>query len=241
MRIAIVSDIHGNRAALESVLRDLRETSPDLVMHAGDLADSGSDPAWVVDTVRDLDWPGVMGNTDEMLVRPASLDEFSAGLPHLSGLFAVVRELGASARASLGDARLEWLSQLPRLHIVEGLAVLHASVGTLWRAPSEAEAGPAFEDLKVPLVVFGHLHRPFVSRGERATAVNAGSVGMPQDGDPRASYVLVDNGIPRIRRVEYDIDREAASLRRNRVPHATWIEKMLRQGRFVMPAVPPAG
>jgi len=64
MRIAVVSDIHGNLTALEAVLADLEQTSPDLALHGGDLADGGSSPIEVVDRIRDLGWQGVMGNTD---------------------------------------------------------------------------------------------------------------------------------------------------------------------------------
>lgn len=67
MRVAIVSDIHGNRTAFEAVLADLRQTTPDIILHGGDLADTGSSPAYIVDCVRDLRWPGIVGNTDEML------------------------------------------------------------------------------------------------------------------------------------------------------------------------------
>ena len=70
MRIAVVSDIHGNRTALEAVLKDLRLTAPDLILHGGDLADGGSSPVEIVDRVRDLGWKGVVGNTDEMLSTP---------------------------------------------------------------------------------------------------------------------------------------------------------------------------
>jgi 3',5'-cyclic AMP phosphodiesterase CpdA len=56
--------------ALEAVLADLQQTSPDLILHGGDLADGGSRPAETVDRIRDLGWQGVMGNTDEMLCRP---------------------------------------------------------------------------------------------------------------------------------------------------------------------------
>src|ERR1700749_2062570 len=75
MRIAIVSDIHGNRTAFEAVLADLRQTAPDLIFHGGDLADGGSSPVEIIDRIRDLSWPGISGNTDEMLFRPASLTE----------------------------------------------------------------------------------------------------------------------------------------------------------------------
>src|SRR2546430_472448 len=73
MRTAIVSDIHGNRTAFEAVLADLKQTSPDLILHGGDLADSGSSPVEIVDRIRDLGWQGVVGNTDEMLFMPNSL------------------------------------------------------------------------------------------------------------------------------------------------------------------------
>jgi predicted phosphodiesterase len=71
MRIAIVSDIHGNRTAFEAVLADLKQTSPDLILHGGDLADSGASPSEIVDRIRELGWAGVVGNTDEMLFAPS--------------------------------------------------------------------------------------------------------------------------------------------------------------------------
>ena len=83
MRIAVVSDIHGNRTAFEAILADLRKTSPDLVFHGGDLTDSGSSPVEIVDHIRDLGWQGVVGNTDEMLFRPDSLTEFAKQSPRL--------------------------------------------------------------------------------------------------------------------------------------------------------------
>ena len=67
MGIAILSDIHGNRTAFEAVLSDIRDVSPDIVLHGGDLADGGSSPVEIVDYIRDLGWPGVIGNTDGML------------------------------------------------------------------------------------------------------------------------------------------------------------------------------
>ncbi|PYU57499.1 MAG: YfcE family phosphodiesterase, partial [Acidobacteria bacterium] len=67
MRVAIVSDIHGNRRALEAVVADLQQIAPDVVVHGGDLAAGGAHPAEIIDQVRSLGWPGVRGNTDEML------------------------------------------------------------------------------------------------------------------------------------------------------------------------------
>src|SRR6185312_8946824 len=67
MRIAIVSDIHGNLTALDAVLADLRRQKPDVIYHGGDLPYGGSDPAEVIDCIVQEGWQGVLGNTDEML------------------------------------------------------------------------------------------------------------------------------------------------------------------------------
>jgi 3',5'-cyclic AMP phosphodiesterase CpdA len=85
-RIAIISDIHGNQTAFEAVLADLRQTPPDVVLHGGDLADTGSIPAEIVDRIRSLGWQGVVGNTDQMLTSPETFVEFANQSPKLQSL-----------------------------------------------------------------------------------------------------------------------------------------------------------
>src|SRR5882672_4008436 len=136
MRIAIVSDIHGNRTAFEAVLADLRQTSPDLILHGGDLADGGASPAEIVDRIRDLGWQGVVGNTDEMLFRPESLEEFANNPPRMQPLFAAIREMAAATREALGEERLAWLRSLPFKQVHNPLALVHASLDSVWRAPA---------------------------------------------------------------------------------------------------------
>ena len=127
MRIAIVSDIHGNRTAFEAVLADLRQTSPDLILHGGDLADGGASPVEIVDRMRDLGWEGVVGNTDEMLFRPESLDEFASQSSAPPSLWAAIREMAAATRGVLGEERLAWLRGLPPIQIQAPMALVHAS------------------------------------------------------------------------------------------------------------------
>ena len=67
------------------------------------------------------------------------------------------------------------------------------------------------------------------------TVVNTGSVSLSYDGDPRASYLLLDDSQPSIRRVEYDIGKEVKALQSSGIPHADWIAKMLESGTFQMP------
>ncbi|MGC1685769.1 MAG: metallophosphoesterase family protein [Candidatus Acidiferrales bacterium] len=239
MRLAIVSDIHGNRTAFEAVLADFRQTSPDLILHGGDLAHGGASPAEIVDRIRDLGWQGVIGNTDEMLPVPDSLEEFANKTPKLRPLLNVIREMAMVARESLGDERLAWLSGLPRSHTHAPMALVHASPENLWRAPmpeaSDAELRSVYETLGQPIVVYAHIHRPYVRDVSGLTVANTGSVGLPYDGDRRAAYLLLDESRPAIRRVEYDVDKEIKALQSSGLPHAEWVAKVLDSGSFQMP------
>jgi predicted phosphodiesterase len=166
MRIAVLSDIHGNRTAFEAVLADLRQTSPDLVFHGGDLADGGSGPVEVVDRIRDLGWQGVAGNTDEMLSNPESLEEFASHAPGLESLWTAIREVAAANRESLGEQRLAWLRGLPRMERHGRMALVHASPESCWHAPaqtaSDAELEAVYSPLDRQLAVYGHIHWAYV-------------------------------------------------------------------------------
>jgi predicted phosphodiesterase len=241
MRIAVVSDIHGNRTALAAVLADIRRASPDLALHGGDLADGGSSPTEIVDQIQQLGWPGVMGNTDEMLFRPASLEEFASQSAAPTAVWDAIREIAEATRARLGPERLEWLGGLPLTLAREGLALVHATPRSCWSAPAadapDTELTSLYAALGQPVVVFGHTHCPGI-RTLPATPrllINAGSVGLPFDGDPRAAYLLLDAGVPAIRRVEYDTEKEVRALLASGMPRAEWTARMLRAARPQMP------
>jgi predicted phosphodiesterase len=245
MQIAVISDIHGNLTALEAVLADIREAAPDLVLHGGDLADGGSSPLGVIDRIMDLGWPGVMGNTDEMLVRPEALEEFAGQSKAPPALWDAVREIAAATRAALGEERLAWLARLP-LTITQpesgpGFALVHASPKSCWIAPapdaSDAAIKEIYGPLGEPVVAYGHTHLPSIRRlsGSLKLLINTGSVGLPYDGDPRASYLLLDKETPKIRRVEYDVEKELRLLASCGLPGAGWTANMLRTGGPVMP------
>jgi len=239
VRIAIVSDIHGNRTAYEAVLADLKRTSPDFILHGGDLADGGSSPLEIVDRVRGLGWPGVVGNTDEMLFRPESLTEFAGQLPKLQPMFAAIGEMAAATREMLGEERLAWLRGLPRMQVHAPMALVHASPESLWRAPapeaSDAELEAVYAPLGQPVAIYGHIHRSYIRSLSEMTVANTGSVSMSYDGDRRAGYLLLDGSTPTIRRVEYDVDRELRALAACGLPHSHWVAKMLESGSFQMP------
>ncbi|HEX4578196.1 MAG TPA: metallophosphoesterase family protein [Edaphobacter sp.] len=234
MRIAILSDIHGNLTAFNAVLADLQQTSPDLVLHGGDLADAGSSPTEIIESIRDLGWQGVMGNTDEMLVQPSSLEEFATTSSAPPALWTAIREIATATRDALGEDRLAWLRELPRINIQESFALVHATPHTCWRAPApdstDAELDAIYGSLEKPTVIFAHTHLPSIRNlnARLMLLINTGSVGLPYDGDPRASYLLLNGSTPSIRRVEYDLEKELKALASCNLPGAEWTTRMLR-------------
>ena len=239
MRIAIVSDIHGNWPAFEAVLADLRETSPDLILHGGDLADAGASPTEIVDQIRDLGWQGVVGNTDEMLFRPESLIEFASQSPQMQPLLSIIQEMAAATREALGEERLAWLRALALRQIHAPVALVHASPESPWRAPAhnatDGELESVYSPLAQPVAIYAHIHRPFIRTVSGITVANTGSVSLSYDGDRRAAYLLLDDSQPSIRRVEYDVDRELKALSTCGFPHSAWIAKILKSASPQMP------
>ena len=239
MRIAVVSDIHGNRTAFEAVLRDLRKTSPDLVLHGGDLADGGASPAEIVDRIRDLGWEGVLGNTDEMLFAPATLNEFARQTPAIQPLLPIIEDMASATRDALGKERLEWLCGLPRAQIRGPMALVHASPESPWRAPlpdaTDAELADVYAPLSRPVAVYAHIHESYIRKVDGLTVANTGSVSLSYDGDCRSSYLVLQGSKALIRRVSYDVDAERKALFDCNFPHADWIAKILTTARPQIP------
>lgn len=120
---------------------------------------------------------------------------------------------------------------LPRAQVYEGFALVHARPETTWRAPmdntTDGDLESAYGPLGRPVVVYGHIHRPYIRTVAGVVVANSGSVGLPHDGDRRAGYLLLDDARPSIRRVEYDVDRELKALRESGMPHADWVAHIL--------------
>jgi predicted phosphodiesterase len=239
MRVVIVSDIHGNRHAFEAVVADLRQVAPDLVVHGGDLAAGGAHPGEIIDQVRSLGWPGVRGNTDEMLWAPERLAEYAATQPKLAPILAMVQETIPPTLASIGHERLRWLEGLPTLYSLPSFSLVHASPDDCWRAPmpnaSDDELRSTYASLRAPMVVYGHIHIPYIRRVQGMTIANTGSVSQSYDGDTRASYLVTEGKSITIRRVEYDVESEAKELLHSGLPHADWLARMLLAGKYCPP------
>jgi putative phosphoesterase len=231
VRLAVVSDIHGNLPALEAVIADLAVTEPDQVVLGGDLALGGPHAPEVVDRLRELGWPSVLGNTD------AALGGLEAIPPPARGGF--IPKVAAHTSKILGRKRTAWLTRLPMEWHADDLVVVHAVPGDCWAIvshdASDAMMRETYSVAGAPIVIYGHIHRPFVRRLGDLTVVNAGSVSLSLDRDVRATYLIVDGDQVEHRRVDYDLEKVADDYYSTGYPMADSYASWLRTGAWTPP------
>ena len=227
VRIAVVSDIHGNLLALEAVLKDLDQVRADSVVLGGDLALGGPHPNEVVDRLRALGWPSVLGNTDE------ALDESKLPAQARGGF---VAPAAARTREMLGPERVAWLTRLPLEWQRDAVSVVHATPTDCWAIVAhDAADGELREVYKRPVIdsaVYGHIHHAFVRDLGGFTVANSGSVSLSLDGDVRACYAVVEEGRVEHRRVPYDVEKVAVDMEAIGYPNAIRYGAWLRSGAF---------
>ena len=200
-RIAALSDVHGNATALEAVLADVAREKPDAVMVAGDLVLNGPEPALVIDVLRSLADDGALviaGNTD---IAVADFD-YAAAFPWMTdGVPDAIVDAAEWAHDELGPERVDWLRRLPserRWRTDDDTLILacHGSPGSQTSGfdqhldPSVTIERVARTDARV--IVCGHTHLPEVRDLGWKVIVNDGSAGYVFDGDPTASWALID-------------------------------------------------
>ncbi len=227
MKIAVLSDIHANLHALEAVWEDLQAHQPDQVYCLGDLVGYGAFPNEVIAFIREQSVPTVMGNYDEGVgfdlddCGCAYTDPKMKRLGDQSLLWSraqTTEENKAFLRALPVQIRLE--EQRPRLLLV------HGSPRKINEYLYEDRPQATFDRLVklagCDVLFFGHTHLPYQKRVARTLFVNAGSVGKPKDGDPRAGYVLARlfdrRAEVEFRRVTYDVSAAAAAIRASGLP-----------------------
>ncbi len=207
--LSLLYDVHGNLPALEAVLRDAEGQGADSWLLGGDYALFGGWPAETVarlETLRPATW--IRGNGERWTGDPGAVAQQAT-------LLAAV----ADCRAALGDAAVGRLAALPFDARVDGARFVHASpvsdVRSFAPEPDPEEDARLLADAAADRLVFGHTHVAFARTAADGTElVNPGSVGMPTDGDHRASYALLhDDGRVEHRRVAYDHALSAARVR----------------------------
>ncbi len=199
MKILAVYDIHGNREALEAVLSDPRAAGPDAVVAGGDVV-PGPFNRDVLDRLAGLDLPvhWVRGNGEREVAE-------AVGAPPSDDFIA---QLAARGVAELGDARARELGELPLTLTLDAVLFCHATprsdMEILTRISAPERWAEALAGVGAPLVVAGHTHQQDDRTVGATRFVNAGSVGLPYEGDGAARWLWIEDGAPDLRATPYD-------------------------------------
>jgi predicted phosphodiesterase len=244
-RVAVLSDVHGNLAALEAVRKAIKKDKPDAVIVAGDHVMNGPDPAGVVDALRDMEASGatiVQGNTD---VAVADFD-YAAAFPWFTdGVPDTIVAAAEWAHDTLGDDKVGWLRRLPseRRLMLDDTMVLacHASPGSQTQG-FDAQLDPSVMLERISrtdarIICCGHTHIPEVRDLGWKIIVNDGSAGYVFDGDPTASWALVEidgeEVRTEIRRSEFDTMVVANAISARGLPGDVYRAATVRTGKLV--------
>jgi predicted phosphodiesterase len=246
LRIALLGDVHGNVAALEAAVADLRRHTPDAIVVLGDLVLNGPRPAETLAAVMDLAAGGALvisGNTD---IAVADADN-AAAFPWLDEVPLSHRAAAEWAREQLSEEQLGFLRGLPaerRLSQDDELLLLacHASPGSQTAGmPADLDAATTMQyatrtDARV--IGCGHTHIADVRELGRKLLLNPGSCGYAFDGSPEACWALLsadDGAAPQTQlfRTPYDAQAAAEEVSQRGLPSDVYRAATIRTGRFV--------
>ena len=236
MKLALVTDLHANREAVEAVLAHAKSRGAERYAFLGDFVGYGADPGWVVDRVREFAEQGafaVMGNHDAAVV--------DGPLP---SMIPEARQVVAWTRAQLTPGQLQWLAALPMAQTDGDRLYVHANAF----APADwhyvlgrGEAVRSLQATSARFTFCGHVHEPklyhlsgtgkagdFVPSPDmpiplseqRRWLVIPGSAGQPRDGNPAACYATFDTSTATLtyHRVPYDVESAGAKIRAAGLP-----------------------
>ena len=225
LRVAVLSDVHGNARALEAVLARLERNRPDAIWCLGDTVGYGARPNDCCALVQAMCDLCLAGNHDLVVSGATDIEEFN-------------HDAATAARWSrdvLNEKNRDWLNSLEPKAVADGLELYHASPrDPVWEyVLSEYVALAALEATEAPVVLVGHSHVALalgvvdeqlvgglaadgsgVSFADDRWLLNPGSVGQPRDGDSRAAWLLLDleARFARFRRVPYPIEETQAEI-----------------------------
>ncbi|GGE33761.1 serine/threonine protein phosphatase [Pullulanibacillus camelliae] len=239
MKVAFISDIHGNADALAAVLEDIRNKRADAVKILGDLCFRGPEPKQALDLIRQSDAQVIKGNADAWVVRGIRRGE----VPD-EALETMCQERDWTY-AQLSEKDIKYLQTLPE-EIQGTLAgtvpfhAFHATPSSLFKN-IQANAGPEAiqENLLVKdaaLYLYGHIHTAYIKYINGKCVVNLGSVGLPFDGLDQASYamVTVENGrySVSIERVPYDTEKVIQKYQQSGYPNAQALITIIKNAQI---------
>ena len=215
MRILVVADIHGNWPALQAI-----EENYDVCVCLGDLVDYGLEPVPCIEWVRRNARHVVRGNHDHGVAQNVII----TGKNGFKYLTSVTRPL---TRAQLDERDIRYLASMPLTQAATFDELRFLLVHATPRDPLDEYAPPdaefwsrRLEGVEADVVCVGHTHYPYILEVGEKLVLNPGSVGLPRDGDPRASYAIVEERRVELKRVEYPIDTTIQTIHASPLPDA---------------------
>lgn len=233
LKIAVLSDVHGNLPAFRAVLSDVDETEAEAIWCLGDLVGYGAHPDGCVELAAQRCDLSLAGNHDLGVIGRIDISDFS---PHAA-------TAALWTRAQIGSDAVAYLSALEPQRGGEAVGLYHASpIDPVWDyVTSAAGADRCMDEMAERVGVIGHTHvaSRFTRTDEEVRAeaveagtrlhlsehqwlVNPGSVGQPRDGDPRAAWLLLDleSWSAEWRRVDYPVDEAADAIEKAGLPRS---------------------
>jgi predicted phosphodiesterase len=227
MRIAVISDIHGNMEAFEEVLRDIDNSYIDRIVNLGDSIGYGPDPEKVLKLIKDRDILNILGNHEQAVLDKTHLHYFKSD----------ARKSLEQTMSFLTSSSLTYLQELPEYRVFNKALFVHGcppdSCDTYLNYLSNREIKNVFKSYNNTIAFAGHTHKlmlisyngvavsfhelndlPVKLEKNIRYIVNVGSVGQPRDGDSRAGYVIWDT-VPNsleAKRIPYDIKSTADKI-----------------------------
>ena len=246
-RTLIVSDVHANLVALDTVLRDAQRAGPiDAVWSLGDCVGYGPQPGECIARLRGLQTVLIAGNHERAATGAITTDDFNPAA-------ATAAEW---TKERLSASEKQFLDSLPEVERQTDFTLVHGTLRwPIWEYMISPEAVLGHLALQeTPFGLVGHTHVPMVASADerapdgalmrlledgevvdldrqRPIVLNPGSVGQPRDGDPRASYAVYDTDAASItlHRVEYDIPETQKLMAEEGLP--LWLIQRLSAGR----------
>jgi putative phosphoesterase len=195
MKIAFISDIHGNYEALKSVLAKIDKLGISRVFCAGDIVGYYTQINECCNELKLRGIPNIMGNHDWYMAGGGFCPRSKS-----------VNDCLAYQRGVIEKKNLDWLKSLPIQMQIDNIQMVHGG----WADPIDEYLKPTqeyFEKVKGEIFVSGHTHVQTLQKFGNKTYCNPGSVGQPRDGDPRAAFAVYDGKEFELHRVEYEMQK----------------------------------
>jgi putative phosphoesterase len=241
-KVALLGDVHANLPALQAVLSHARREGVEAIINIGDFVGYGPFPNQVVKRIRKLKMLSIIGNYDQKVLDFPNKNEKWLKKKHPLKWFAFkwayeqlskksrryLRSLPGERYVEIGGINLLLVHGSPESN--EELLTADTSDQRLWELNQMVKGN--YGD-NVTGIICGHSHQAFTRQVENTWFVNTGSVGRPDDGDPRAAYAVLEIHTDTLRvapyRLDYDVDKSVDAIRQKGLPEA--FAQMLIQGR----------